>query len=92
MKLNKKKRGVLPSLTGAGRRVFLPCFQPTEAGALVGASVAAPVAAGQVVGRVTVRVDGRDVAAIPVVACDAVEATGLGPGLRRIWQRWLAVG
>ena len=55
-------------------------------------SLAAPVAAGQVVGRVTVRVDGRDVAGIPVVACDAVEATGLGPGLRRIWRRWLAVG
>ena len=55
-------------------------------------SVAAPVAAGQVVGRVAIRVDGRDVAAIPVVACDAVDATGLGPGLRRTWQRWLAVG
>ena len=49
-------------------------------------SVPAPVAAGQAVGRVTVNVDGRPVAQIPVVACEAVAARSLG--LRRILKRW----
>lgn len=43
-------------------------------------AIAAPVEAGQVVGHVNVEVDGRAVAQIPVVACEAVPARALGLG------------
>ncbi len=52
----------------------------------------APVTAGQAVGRVVVRLNGREVAGIPVVAREDVAARGLAPGLRRLWEHWLAVG
>ena len=52
-------------------------------------SVAAPVAAGQVVGSVIVGVDGREVARIPVVAAEGVEARGAGLG--RILRHWVAL-
>ena len=52
-------------------------------------SVAAPVEAGQRIGGVTVLLQGRKVAEIPVVACEAVEARGLNRGLQRVWERWL---
>jgi D-alanyl-D-alanine carboxypeptidase (penicillin-binding protein 5/6) len=51
-------------------------------------SMPAPVEAGQVVGHVAVAVDGRTVAQIPVVACEAVPVKSLGIG--RILQRWIA--
>ena len=51
-------------------------------------SLPAPVAAGQQVGSVAVTVDGRPVARIPVVACEAVEAKGVGRGLRRALRNW----
>ncbi len=50
-------------------------------------SLPAPVEAGQTVGSVNVCVDGREVARIPVVATEAVEARGLG--WDRIWKRWI---
>ena len=52
-------------------------------------SVAAPVEAGQRVGGVRVTLEGREVAEIPVVTCEAVEAVGLRRDLRRIWENWL---
>ena len=48
----------------------------------------APVEAGQQVGSVAVTVDGRPVARIPVVACESVEAKGVGRGLRRVLRNW----
>lgn len=52
-------------------------------------ALAAPVEAGQRVGSVAVRLDGRTLAQIPIVACETVEAKGLHRGLRRIWEHWL---
>ena len=52
-------------------------------------SVQAPVEAGQTVGHVAVRVDGREVARIPVVAAEPVEGKGFARGLRRIWAHWI---
>ncbi|MDO4865953.1 MAG: D-alanyl-D-alanine carboxypeptidase family protein [Clostridia bacterium] len=51
-------------------------------------SLPAPVEAGQRVGNVSVSVDGRPVARIPVVACESVEAKGVGRGLRRVLRNW----
>ena len=51
-------------------------------------SLPAPVEAGQRVGSVAVTVDGRPVARIPVVACESVEAKGVGRGLRRVLRNW----
>ena len=53
-------------------------------------SLAAPVRAGQTVGNVVVSVDGGEVARIPIVAAEAVDAkkTGLGRAL----ERWTVVG
>lgn len=51
-------------------------------------SLPAPVEAGQQVGSVAVTVDGRPVARIPVVACESVEAKGVGRGLRRVLRNW----
>ena len=52
-------------------------------------SVAAPVRAGQRVGSVAVRIDGREVARIPVAAVESVEARGLRRGLERLWENWV---
>ena len=49
----------------------------------------APVEAGQPVGSVTVSLDGREVARIPVVAAEAVEAKGLG--WRRVLEHWVGL-
>ena len=51
-------------------------------------AVSAPVAAGQRVGSVRVTLDGREVARIPVVATEAVEAAGFMRGLSRLLRRW----
>ncbi len=51
-------------------------------------SVAAPVAAGQRVGSVAVSLDGRTLAEVPVVAAEAVEASGLTSGVKRFWENW----
>ncbi len=53
-------------------------------------AIDAPVAPGDRVGSVDVVVDGRTVAQIPVVAAEAVEATGFPYALRRIFERWPA--
>lgn len=50
-------------------------------------SVPAPVKAGQVVGGVTVTADGREIARIPVVAAEDVQAKG--GTLQRIFKRWV---
>ena len=52
-------------------------------------SLAAPVAIGQRVGTVNVIVEGRSVAAIPVVASENVSAKGFVHSLRHFWQHWL---
>lgn len=49
----------------------------------------APVEEGQPVGSVTVSLDGREVARIPVVAAEAVEAKGLG--WRRVLEHWVGI-
>ena len=50
-------------------------------------SLPAPVEAGQCVGHVRVLADGREIAQIPVVAAEAVEARAAG--WRRILERWV---
>ena len=55
-------------------------------------SVPAPVAAGQAVGGVTVSQGGRPVARIPLVACEAVEAKGVGGLLKRLLGSWVFGG
>ena len=52
-------------------------------------SLAAPVEIGQRVGTVNVIVEGRSVAAIPIVASENVSAKGFAHSLRHFWQHWL---
>ena len=94
-------RGSLPVIGGASDSV--PLMLDGELTLLVGKGeesgvelspelpefIAAPVKAGQRVGGVTVRIGGREVAQIPVVACEDIDARGLRPGLRRLWAHWL---
>ena len=51
-------------------------------------SVSAPIAAGDRVGSVGVRVDGREVSEISIVAAADVDAKGLGRFFTRVWQNW----
>jgi len=51
-------------------------------------SLAAPIEAGDPVGSVTVKVDGRPVAQIPVVACESVAARNRG--LKKLMKLWIA--
>ena len=52
-------------------------------------SVEAPIGLGERIGSVNVVVEGKNVAAIPIVASEAVGAKGLFPGLCRFWQNWI---
>lgn len=52
-------------------------------------SVEAPVVMGDRVGSVNVIVEGKNVASIPIVASETVDAKGFKHGLRRFWERWL---
>ena len=52
-------------------------------------SLSAPVEIGQHVGSVDVIVNGRTVAAIPIVASEPVAAKGFAHSLRHFWQHWL---
>ena len=53
-------------------------------------SVPAPVVEGEALGSVEVRLDGRTLARIPLVATESVQARGLGPGIARFLAQWPA--
>ena len=54
-------------------------------------SIAAPLQAGDTVGSVDVIADGKNVASIPIIASETVQAKGFAHSLHRIWQEWMVI-
>jgi len=52
-------------------------------------SIPAPVQSGDRVGCVNIMIEGKNVASIPIIASETVDAKGFRHGIRRFWQQWL---